>query len=86
MIFSRRFATLFGSSFTTSCKITGKKQKKRSFQNKYYTKSGKSSTYFGMNAFVHVTYSIINAGIRQASCKKILPAFSISYNLHRKVT
>ena len=85
MIFSRCFATLFGSSFTTSCKITGKKQK-RSFQNKYYTKSGKSSTYFGMNAFVHVTYSIINAGIRQASCKKILPAFSISYNLHRKVT
>lgn len=63
-----------------------KKAKKRSFQNKYYTKSGKSSTYFGMNAFVHVTYSIINAGIRQASCKKILPAFSISYNLHRKVT
>lgn len=86
MIFSRRFATLFGSSFTTSCKITEKKQKSAHSKINTTPKSGKSSTYFGMNAFVHVTYSIINAGIRQASCKKILPAFSISYNLHRKVT
>lgn len=85
MIFSA-FCNFIWFIFHDVVQNNRKKAKKRSFQNKYYTKSGKSSTYFGMNAFVHVTYSIINAGIRQASCKKILPAFSISYNLHRKVT
>ena len=62
------------------------RQKRKSAHFTGYEYWYHSIAYCEMNAFVHCTYSIINAGKRQASCKKICSILRISYNLHRNHT